>query len=110
MLRIRQQDIFVWIDIEDKESKGISIEIKDSEGRPTGKQRISIPLFDLYSKEISEGQGHDSVTTIAYEIRTSPANSTMLNSLLSQISPEIILDLKFILYGLDKQTKQRILK
>ena len=69
-----------------------------------------ILAFDIYSKEVGEGQGRDRVTTFAYEIRTSPTNSAMLKYILCQISSENILDLKFIPYGLDKQTNQRILR
>ena len=109
-LRERIQDVLMWIDIEDEQTKDMLVEIKDNEGNPTGKQRILIPAFDIYSKEIGEGQGRDRVTTFAYEIRTSPENSTMLKNLLCKISSENILDLKFIPYGLDKQTNQRTLR
>ena len=30
-------------------------EVKDKEGNPTGKQKIVIPAFDRYSKEVGEG-------------------------------------------------------
>ena len=68
----------MWIDIEDEQSKGMLVDIKDAEGNPNGKQSIVILVLDIYSKEVGEGQGRDQVTTIAYEIKTSPINSTML--------------------------------
>ena len=34
----------------------MSVDIKDIEGTPTGKQRIVIPAFGIYSKEVDEGQ------------------------------------------------------
>ena len=100
----------MWIYVEDEQTKDMLVEIKDNEGNPTGKQRILIPAFNIYSKEVGEGQGQNRVTTFASEIRTSPDNSAMLKNLLCQISSENILDLKFIPYGLDKQTNQRTLR
>ena len=85
-------------------------QVKDSSGKETGQQKIVIPTFDLYSKEIGDGNEQERITTFAYEIRTFPENSTMLKNLLCQISSENILDLKFIPYGLDKQTNQRTLR
>ena len=69
-----------------------------------------ILAFDIYSKEVGEGQGRDRVTTFEYKIRTPPVNSTMLKNLLCQISSENILDLKFIPYGLVKQTNKNTLR
>ena len=68
----------MWIDIEDTECQQMIHEVKDKEDNPTGKQKIVIPAFDLYSKEVGEGQGYDCITTLAYEIRTSPENAVML--------------------------------
>ena len=45
-------------------------QIMNSLGKSTGKQKILIPAFDLYSKEIGNGNGNKSVITFAYEIRT----------------------------------------
>ena len=109
-LRERIQDVLMWIDIEDEQSKDMLVDSKDTEGNPTGKERIVILAFDMCSKGVGEDQGRDRVTTFAYEIRTSPANSAMLKHLLCQISSENILDLKFIPCGLDKQTNQKTLR
>ena len=109
-LRERIQDILMWIDIEDEQSKDMLVDIKDNEGNSTGKQRIMIPAFDIYCKEVGEGQGRNRVTTFEYKIRTSPVNSKMLKNLLCKISSENILGLKFIPYCLDKQTNQRTLR
>ena len=68
----------MWINLEDKEYQQMIHEVKDKEGNPTRKQEIVIPAFDLYSKEVKEGQGYDRITTLAYEIRTSPENAVML--------------------------------
>ena len=58
-LRERIQDVLMWIDIEYVQSKDILIDIKDADGNLTGKQLIVIPAFDIYSKEVGEGQGRD---------------------------------------------------
>ena len=55
-LRERIQDVLIWIDIGDEQSKDILVDIKDIEGNSTGNQRIVIPAFDIYSKEVGEGQ------------------------------------------------------
>ena len=59
-------------------------QIKDSAGKPTVKQRIIVPVFDLYSKEIGDSNGNkrERVITSAYEIRNSPDNANMLKNLL----------------------------
>ena len=43
-------------------------EIKDSAGKPTGKQKIVVPTSNLYSKEIGGGNINERVTTFVYEI------------------------------------------
>ena len=109
-LRARLQEGLMWIDIEDKEYQQMIHEVKDKEGNPTGKQKIVIPAFDLYSKEVGEGQGYDRITTLAYEIRTSQENAVMLKSLLCQVSSAKVLDLKFVPYRLDRQTNERTIR
>ena len=47
----------MWIDLNDEEIKSMLLDIKDGEGEPTGNQRILIPGFDLYSKEVGDGTG-----------------------------------------------------
>ena len=76
----------MWIDLNDEEYTPLIHQIKDSSGKNTGQQKIVIPVFDLYSKEIGDGNGNERVTTCAYEIRTSPNNANMLKNLLYQIS------------------------
>ena len=46
-LRERIQDVLMWINIEDEQSKDMLVDIKDADGNPTGKQRIVIPVFDI---------------------------------------------------------------
>ena len=94
----------MWIDLDDETSKPMLHDIEDNEGNPTGRQRIVIPALDLYSKEVGACSGHNRVTLFAYEIRTSPDNSTMLKNLLCKLSEEKVNDIKFIPYGLDNMT------
>ena len=97
----------MWINLEDKEYQQMIHEVKDKEGNTTGKQKIVIPAFDLYSKKVGERQGYDRITTLVYEIRTSPENTVMFQSLLWQVSTAKVFDLKFVPYGLDMQTNKR---
>ena len=70
------------------------------------KTKIVIPAFDLYSKEVGNGNGNERVTIFAYEIRTSPTNSNMLKNLLCKISNEGNSKLRFIPYGIQLLSKQ----
>ena len=72
----------------------------EKDGSWKGKQRIVLPAFDLHNKEVGHGNGMQRVTTIAYEIRTSPVNAAVLKNLLCKISMDASNDLKFIPYGL----------
>ena len=53
-IRERLQDVLIWIDIENDESKLMLIDIKDIDGIPTDEQHIVMTAFDLYSKEVGE--------------------------------------------------------
>ena len=81
-------------------------QVKDIKGNPTGQQKIILPAFDLYSKEVGDGNGNERVTIFAYEIRTSPKNANMLKNLLCKISNEGNSKLRFIPYGIQSLSKQ----
>ena len=53
----------MWVDLDDEECAPLIYQIKDSAGNNTGYQKIVIPSHDLHGKEISDGNGHDRVTT-----------------------------------------------
>ena len=55
--RKKIQDALMWIDFDDKISKPMIHSIEDKEGNPSGQQRIVIPGFDFYSKEVGAGSG-----------------------------------------------------
>ena len=69
-----------------------------------------IPAFDLYIKEVGDVQGYDRITTLANRIRTSPEHLVILKILLCQFSNAKVLNLKFIPYGLDRQTNERTIR
>ena len=75
----------MWVDLDDEECAPLIHQIKDSSGNNTGQQKIVIPAYDLYGKEIGDGNGHNRVTTYAYEIRTSPTNAKFEHHLLTPI-------------------------
>ena len=83
-LRTTIQDLLMFIDLNDEESAPMIHQVKDSSGKETGQQKIVIPTFDLYSKEIGDGNGQERITTFAYEIRTSPSNANMLKKPIMQ--------------------------
>ena len=109
-LREKIQNTVMWIDLDDEISQPIIHEIKDKDDIPTGKQRIVIPAFDLYNKELGEGSGPNKITKFAYEIRICPNNSTMLKQLLCKTSEESVNDIKFISYELDSITQNNIMR
>ena len=90
----------MWIDLDDEESAQFNNQIKDNKGKPTGQQKIVIPAFDLYSKEVGNGNGNERVSTFTYEIRTSPDNANILKNLLCKMSNEGNSKLRFIPYGI----------
>ena len=100
----------MWIDLDDEESKAILIEMTDIEGKPTAKQKqLYLPSTSTAKKQAT-GQEKNRLTTFAYEIRTAPNNTTMLENLLCKISPETTNDFKFFLYGLDTITKKETMR
>ena len=54
----------MWIDL-NNESALMIHQIKDSSGRNTGQQKIVIPEFDFYIKEIDDSNGNERITTYA---------------------------------------------
>ena len=100
-MRNRIQDQLMWIDLEDNETKKIMYPILDTKGKPTGSERIVLPAFDLYSKNIGHGNGDQRISTFAYEIRTSPENAITLKNILCKISMASSNELTFIPYGMD---------
>lgn len=51
-LRRRIHDQLMMIDLDDEDSKYMIHQDLDLEGNPTGKERITIPVFDLYNREV----------------------------------------------------------
>ena len=96
----------MWIDLDDEESAPLIHQIKDNKGNSTGQQKIVIPAFDLYSKEVGDGNGNERVTTFAYETRTSPNNANMLKNLLCKMFNEGNSKLQFIPYVIQSLSKQ----
>ena len=61
----------MWINLDDKISQPIFHDIKDKNGQLTGKQRILIPVFELYSKDVGTCRRSNRITKFVYEIKTS---------------------------------------
>ena len=76
-----------------------------TKGKPTGSERIALPAFDLYSKNIGHGNGDHRISTFAYEIRTSPENAITLKNIFCKISMTESNDLTFIAYRMDSLGK-----
>ena len=51
----------MWIDLNDEESKPMIHTEKDSNGKET--ERIIIPAFDLYGKEVGDSNRQERITT-----------------------------------------------
>ena len=104
--RNKIQDELMWTYLDDEESAPMIHQIKDSAGKPTGKQRITIPAFDLYSKEVGDVNGNERVTIFVYKIRTSPDNPNILKNLLCKISNESSSKLRFTPYDIQPLPKK----
>ena len=100
-MRNRIQDQLMWIDLEDNETTKIMHPILDSKRKPTGSERIILPTFDPYSKNIGHGNGDQRISTFVYEIRTSPENAIILKNILCKISMNDRNEMTFIPYGMD---------
>ena len=48
----------MWIDLDDEESAPLIHQIQNNKRNPTGQQKIVIPAFDLYIKEVGDGNGN----------------------------------------------------
>ena len=107
-LRETLQELLMWIDLDDEESKPMIIDITNNKGKPRRKQRNCIPTFNLYRKEVGDGTGNKWIATFVYEIRNSPDNATMLKNLLCKISFESSNDIKFIPYNLILLQKKKL--
>ena len=77
-LRKSIQDHLIRMDIDDKEKESLVKKVLEKDGSSKGEQRIVLPAFDLHNKEVGHDNGMQRVTTIAYEIRTSPVNALVL--------------------------------
>ena len=93
----------MWIDLNDEESKPMIHTEKDSNGKET--DRIIIPAFDLYGKEVGDSNRRERITTHVQEICISPKNAEMLKNLFCKISNEGNTNLKFIPYGIHVVSK-----
>ena len=68
----------MWINIDDKENESLVKMVLEKDGSWKGKQNIIIPAFDFHNKEVGHINGIQRVTTITYEICTSPVNTAVL--------------------------------
>jgi len=93
----------MWIDLDTEDSQEIIHHDHDTDGKPTGKERIIIPTFDHYSRKFSGGRGKYRVTTFAYKIRCARKSAYMLKNLLCKILSEDN-NLQLIPYGLNSVT------
>lgn len=71
----------MWIDLEEEESRPISHKFNNSDGIWSNKNRIVIPVFDLYIKEMRNKNETDSLPTYIYEIRITTNDIYMLKNL-----------------------------
>ena len=87
-LRRRIHDKLMWINLDAEVSQYMIHQDMDSKWQSTGKERIISPSFDIYGREVGNGNAKDRVTTFAYEIRCAPDKAYMLNNLLCNIPSE----------------------
>lgn len=84
--RRRIQDQLMCIDLDATDNQDMIHQDFDSTGNPTGKERVILPTFDLYNREVGDRNGKYHVTSFSYEIRYAPKNAYMLKHLLRKVS------------------------
>ena len=82
------------------------IEVTDKEGKSIGKQRIVIPTFDFYSKEVGDWTKTKRVTIFTYKKELRVLNLQWYKTLLCKISSESTNNEKNIPYGLNILTNK----
>ena len=95
----------MWIDLDNEDSQETIHNAFDLEGNPTGKERTTIPTFDLYSSEVGDDNSKDRVTTFIYEIRCAPKSAYILKYLIYKVSSQDP-NFNFIPHGLNSITTQ----
>ena len=80
-------------------------EIKNKDGLSTRKQRLNIPDFDLYSKEVEKYVANQIESQVWKRNQDISWKINNVKRLLRKTSEENINDIKFIPYGLDSMTQ-----
>ena len=75
--------------------------IKEKNGKPTGSERIDLPAFDLYRKNIGHRNDDKRISIFAYDIRTSTYHAVTLKNIICKISMKNRYELTFIPSGMD---------
>ena len=99
----------MWIDLDIADNEEMIHHDLDLEENATGKERITLSPFDLYNREVGDGNEKDWLTIFAYEIQCVSRNTYMLKKLLGKVSSEDP-NFKFTPYGLNSITTPTIIR
>lgn len=99
----------MWFDLDTEENHGMIHQYLDSKWQPNGKERNIFFIFDLCSREVSDGNDKDRVITFLYEIRYASDKAYMLKNLLYKVSSEDP-HFNFIPYELNSVTTSNTMK
>ena len=107
-LQQRIDEICLWLDLDDEDIKKL---IKENTTNNNTTHELVIPAFDIHHKEFGTGKGNESITSNAYEIRTSLERAAILKIILCKEShPNNHPTIQFIPYGIQGITKKDIYK
>ena len=107
-LKQRIDDICLWLDLDDKDTKKPIIETT-YDNKIT--QELVITAFDIHNIEFGSGTGNKRITSNMYKLRTSPDNAAIFKIIICKASH---LDnnptTQFIPYGIQGIIKKKIYK
>ena len=95
-LRRRIQYQLMWFDLDAADSQDMIHQDFDSTGKTTGKERIIIPAFALYSHQVGNDNVNDRVSTFANEIRCAPENVYIIKNQFVKFHQRIFISTSFL--------------
>ena len=107
-LKQRIDELFLWLDLDDEDTKQLIKEIS-SDNKTT--QELVVPAFNIHNKSFGSGTGTERITSNVYKIRTSPDNAVILKIIICKVShPDNNPTIQFIPYIIHGITNKDIYK
>ena len=102
--REKISDALMLVHLNDEEMTAMKNTSKESTDDPQRRNEILIPAFDIYHKTVGNGNGANRVSTIVFDIRCNPKDSSLLKTLMTRCSEDTNNEFTFIPYRLLQMT------